>query len=124
MLDSSPLFYLYATLLFLFFKTLLHFNCVCARACVCVCVCVCVCAMVLEWRSEDNLWKSVLSFPHVGPGNGTQVIRFGGRLAEPSSVSFNSTSFFFSFYSLVLFLLLVPFCPFVKFNLSFYILTF
>lgn len=82
------------------------------------CILICVCVF------EDNLWKSVLSFYHVGPGNRTQVIRFRGRLAEPSSHIFEFYFFLFSFYSLVLFLLLVPFFPFVKFNLSFYVLTF
>lgn len=42
---------------------------VCMRASVCagvnvqVCVCTYVCAEVSMWRSEDNLWEKVLSFP-------------------------------------------------------------
>lgn len=31
------------------------------------------------WQSEDNLRKSVLSFSHVGPVDGPQVGRLGGR---------------------------------------------
>lgn len=30
-------------------------------------------------RSEDNLWQSILSLHHVGPGNRTQIIRVGGK---------------------------------------------
>jgi hypothetical protein len=43
-------------------------------------VCACACVAGVEWdayhRSEDNLWRPVLSFHHVCPGVGTQVIRF------------------------------------------------
>lgn len=31
-------------------------------------VCACPSATVHIWYSEDNLWKSVLSFYHMGPG--------------------------------------------------------
>lgn len=31
-------------------------------------------------RSDDNLQDLALSFPHVGSGNRTQVVRFGGKL--------------------------------------------
>lgn len=49
--------------------------------CVYVCICtfeLCVCVTSsMEWRPEDNLWDSVLSAHHVGPGAQTQVLRFG-----------------------------------------------
>lgn len=32
-----------------------------------------------EWRSEGNLWESVLSFQYVVPGDWTQVIRLAGK---------------------------------------------
>jgi hypothetical protein len=31
------------------------------------------------WRSEDNLFKLVFFFHHVGPRDGTQVFRLGGK---------------------------------------------
>lgn len=33
-------------------------------------------AVALEWRSEDNSVKSVISFHHIGPRNQSKVIRF------------------------------------------------
>lgn len=35
------------------------------------------------WRSEDNIWGSVLS--HVGPGDRTQVVRLGCKCLDPLS---------------------------------------
>lgn len=32
------------------------------------------------WRSWYNLWDLGLSFHHVDPGDGTQVVQLGGRL--------------------------------------------
>lgn len=44
--------------------------------------------MIHVWRTIDNLWKSVLSFHHVGSGE-LQVIRLGNRhlcqLSHPNS---------------------------------------
>lgn len=37
----------------------------------------CAHATVYLWRSEDNLWESVLSFYHMGPRYGIQVGRLG-----------------------------------------------
>lgn len=39
------------------------------------------CTHVTEraWRSEDNLWKLVLSFHHVGPGDQTQLARLSHK---------------------------------------------
>lgn len=34
-----------------------------------------VCAMTCIWRSQNNLGESCLSFYHVDPGDGTQVIK-------------------------------------------------
>jgi len=34
--------------------------------------------MVCLWRSEYNIWKSVLSFHRVGSMDQTQVVRLGG----------------------------------------------
>lgn len=46
-------------------------------------MCVCVCAvkrmLVYMWRSEDDLQELDHSFYHPGPGDGTQVIRLGGK---------------------------------------------
>ena len=39
------------------------------------------------WRLEDNLWGSVLSFHHVGPGNQAQVIRLGGKHVHHAAIS-------------------------------------
>jgi hypothetical protein len=39
----------------------------------------CTLAMALLWDSEDNLWELILSFHYVGPGNHTQVIRYGSK---------------------------------------------
>lgn len=39
------------------------------------------------WRSEDVMWQLVLSFCHMGPNDGTQVIRLTIKhcyLPEPS----------------------------------------
>lgn len=52
---------------------------------VCVCVymdvhmCVYIYTMACMRRSEDNLGEWVLSFHHVGPGDQTQIVRFGGK---------------------------------------------
>lgn len=42
-------------------------------------------ATVCMWRSEDNLWGSVLSFHHVGSGDWTQTARLAGKLLYPQS---------------------------------------
>ena len=39
------------------------------------------------WRLEDNLWGSVLSFHHVGPGNQAQAIRLGGKHFHHAAIS-------------------------------------
>lgn len=48
-----------------------------------VCTCVCVCrhmhAVILLWRTEDNLRELVLSFHHADPGNWTQVFRLDSK---------------------------------------------
>lgn len=36
---------------------------------------------VYVWLSEDNLWKSILSFPRVAPGDGIQAVRLGLALS-------------------------------------------
>lgn len=35
--------------------------------------------MARMWRSEDNLWKLVLSVHHTHPGNPIQVIKFDSK---------------------------------------------
>lgn len=47
----------------------------CCVRCVCTRAGVYSCAMVHEWRSEDNLLGSILSFHYVSPRDETQVIR-------------------------------------------------
>lgn len=42
--------------------------------CLCI-VCVHTHVIVCTWESEDNLWVLVLSFYHVGPGDGAWVVR-------------------------------------------------
>lgn len=37
------------------------------------------------WQSEDNLWESAFSFYNVGSGDGTQIIRLGGKHIHPLS---------------------------------------
>lgn len=46
---------------------------------------MCVCATCM-WKSEDNLWQSVLSFYHVALKGSSQVIRLDGKPlpSEPS----------------------------------------
>lgn len=34
----------------------------------------CMCAIACSWSSENNLWELIVSFPHMGPREGTQVI--------------------------------------------------
>lgn len=45
--------------------------------CVCACVC-CVPAMKHEWRSENSVWESILSFHYGGAGDHIWVIMLGG----------------------------------------------
>lgn len=54
--------------------------------CVCVFVYKCVDVHPHTGRSGDNLWKPVLSFHHVGPRDGSLVVRLGSRrlCSEPS----------------------------------------
>lgn len=44
--------------------------------------------LVYMWRSEDNLWKSVLSFHPLGPRNQTQIVRFGCKWLNSVSRGF------------------------------------
>jgi hypothetical protein len=56
-----------------------------------VCVCLCVHAHTLErvynchssytWRSEDSLWRTVLTFYHVGPGTELRLLALAGAKA-------------------------------------------
>lgn len=63
--------------------------------CVCVHACVRAHATVCLWRSENNLWRLVLSFHHVNPGiqTGHQIRQLMPVLSEQS------------FQSLILFLI-------------------
>lgn len=42
-------------------------------------LCVCLKHVMRPWRSEDNLWKSVLASYHMHSGDYTQVIPLGNR---------------------------------------------
>lgn len=45
-----------------------------------ICICGCYeCTIAQVWKPEDNLWGSVVSFPHVGPRDQTQAIRIGEK---------------------------------------------
>ena len=44
---------------------------------VCIRACMCTYHTIYMWRSEDNLWNSVLSFHHVGPRDEIQVMTPG-----------------------------------------------
>lgn len=61
---------------------------VCVYGCVCMAVCVCMhkgtCHGSL-WGSENKLQQSILFFPSVSPGDGTQVLRRGGKCPYPRS---------------------------------------
>lgn len=39
----------------------------------------CIHVMTYLWRSEDNFWKKIISFPQIGPRYQTQVIRLGSK---------------------------------------------
>jgi hypothetical protein len=51
------------------------------------CVPLCACVTMYIQRSEDNLWQLVLFFHHVGPRNGTHVIRLVSNHLSDSAIS-------------------------------------
>ena len=48
-----------------------------------VLMCQYTCAIVLPWKTEDNLQEAVLSYG-VGPEDWTQVLRFGSKRPLPA----------------------------------------
>ena len=55
----------------------------CAGVGVSTCVCMCLHTAAYIRTSGKHFWESVLSFYHVGLGDGNQVIRFDCRLPDP-----------------------------------------
>lgn len=47
--------------------------------------------MLEVWTSEDNLWRTVLLFHHMGSRNPTRVIRLGGKCLYPLSHATSNT---------------------------------
>lgn len=65
-----------------------------SRACVCPCMCMSLCVCVCAYKHryygmyieiEDNFQELVISFHHVGPRDGSQVLGFGRKLLHPLS---------------------------------------
>ena len=48
-------------------NTLFHLILHCVCGCMCLHMRICILVLWYLWRSENNLWESVLSFYHVGP---------------------------------------------------------
>lgn len=68
---------------------------------VCICACTNVCThvhartTVRVWVKEDIRLEAVLSFQHVGPKNGIQVLRLGGKYVNlPNRLSGHLFSIF------------------------------
>lgn len=60
-----------------------------SSVCICMCTNVCThahaCTTVCVWVREDTWLEAVLSFQHVGPKNGIQVLRLGGKYVNLSN---------------------------------------
>lgn len=67
-----------------FMHTCMQSVCTCMYAvCACVCVSVSVCATIHMGRTEDNLWKLVPSFHHVGSGDWPQAVKLSSKVLYP-----------------------------------------
>jgi hypothetical protein len=71
--------------------------CVCVSVCVCARACVRSECQLCKWRSEDNLAELVLSFYHLGTGNGIQVTRLGCKCSYLQSQLIGSVDNIFLF---------------------------